>query len=150
MACGSGRGHDGSLGGNKQLTGKGVITGTVADNTRAVIPEATVAAKNDATGITATTKSTGAGDFNFSNLDQYIHTVTSKAKGFEMLSQENIHVNAMESQVHSEWACVQPGNAGRRGASFLLERTRCRFGRDIMERITICLFFADRDTTILD
>jgi hypothetical protein len=61
----------------------------------------TVAATNDATGITTTTTTTGAGDFNFSNLDPGIYTVTTTAKGFEKLSQKNIHVNAMESQAYN-------------------------------------------------
>jgi len=84
-----------------QLSGKGAVTGTVADKTGAVIPDAVITATNGATGITTTTKSTGAGDFNFSNLDPGIYTVTTTAKGFEKLSQKNIHVNAMESQVYN-------------------------------------------------
>ena len=79
-----------------QLTGKGAITGIVADKTGAVIPNATISATNTGNGITSTTKSTGAGDFNFSNLDPGIYTVTTIASGFEKLTQQNIHVNAME------------------------------------------------------
>jgi hypothetical protein len=84
-----------------QLSGKGAITGTVADKTGAVIPGALIAATNDATGITVTTTSTGAGDFTFSNLDAGIYSVTTSAKGFEKLAQKNIHVNAMEAQAYS-------------------------------------------------
>jgi hypothetical protein len=84
-----------------QMTGKGAITGTVADKTGAVIPGALITATNDATGITITTTSTGAGDFNFSTLDAGIYSVTTTAKGFEKLSQKNIHVNAMESQTYN-------------------------------------------------
>ncbi len=84
-----------------QVTGKGAITGTTVDPTGAVIPGATVAATNTATGITTKTTTTGAGDFNFSNLDPGIYTVTTTAKGFEKLVQENIHVNAMESQSYN-------------------------------------------------
>ncbi|HEX4067111.1 MAG TPA: carboxypeptidase-like regulatory domain-containing protein [Acidobacteriaceae bacterium] len=83
-----------------QLTGKGAITGTVTDKTGAVIPGAAVKATNNATGIATTTQTTGAGDFTFSNLDPGIYTVTTTAKGFESLVQENIHVNAMESQTY--------------------------------------------------
>ena len=86
------------LGARAQLTGKGAITGTVMDKTGAVIPVADVAATNIATGITTKTVSTSAGDYHFSDLDPGIYTVTTSAKGFQRLVQENIHVNAMESQ----------------------------------------------------
>jgi hypothetical protein len=84
-----------------QLTGKGAITGTVTDRTGAVIANAEVSAQNGATGINTTTKTTGAGDYNFPNLDPGIYTVTISAKGFETLTQKNVHVNAMESQTYS-------------------------------------------------
>jgi len=84
-----------------QMSGKGAITGTVADKTGAVIPGALVVATNDATGITTTTTSTGAGDYNFSTLDPGIYSVTTTAKGFEKLAQKNIHVNAMELETYN-------------------------------------------------
>ena len=80
-----------------QLTGKGQITGTVSDKTGAVIPNAQVAAINAATGISVSTQTTSAGVYAFSNLDPGTYTVTTTAPGFQKLSQENIHVNAMES-----------------------------------------------------
>jgi hypothetical protein len=86
--------------GMAQLSGKGAITGTVTEKTGAVIPGAVVTATNSATGITTTTTTTGAGDFNFSDLDPGVYTVTTTANGFEKLAQENIHVNAMESQTY--------------------------------------------------
>ena len=89
------------LGARAQLSGKGAITGTVQDKTGAVIANATVTATNAASGITTVTKSTGAGDFNFSNLDPGIYTVTTTAPGFEKLTQENIHVNALETQAYN-------------------------------------------------
>ncbi|MGD0681024.1 MAG: carboxypeptidase regulatory-like domain-containing protein [Terracidiphilus sp.] len=84
-----------------QLTGKGTITGTVTDTTGAVIPGASVTAINDNTGIASNTTTTGAGDYNFPNLDPGIYTVTTSAKGFEKLTQKGIHVNAMEAQTYS-------------------------------------------------
>jgi hypothetical protein len=84
-----------------QLSGKGEITGTVADSTGAVISGATVTATNTATGITTKTTSTSAGAFNFSNLDPGVYVVTTMAKNFEKLTQQNVHVNAMESQVYN-------------------------------------------------
>jgi hypothetical protein len=89
------------LGAKAQLTGKGEITGTVTDKTGAVIPGASVVATNTATNISVSTTSTGAGAFNFSALDPGIYTVTTSAKNFEKQVQENIHVNAMESQAYN-------------------------------------------------
>jgi len=84
-----------------QLSGKGAITGTVTDKTGALIAGANVAATNNATGITVTTTTTEAGDFNFPNLDPGIYTVATSAGGFEKLVQKNIHVNALESQTYN-------------------------------------------------
>jgi hypothetical protein len=84
-----------------QLTGKGAITGTVADQTGAVIPSATVTATNTGNGITSSTLSTGAGDFTLANLDPGIYTVSTSVTGFVKLIQQNIHVNAMESVTYN-------------------------------------------------
>jgi hypothetical protein len=89
------------LGAFAQLSGKGQVSGTVVDKTGAVISGATVAATNTATGITTTTITTGAGDFNFPNLDPGIYSVTTSAAGFEKLAQQGIHVNAMETQTYN-------------------------------------------------
>ena len=87
-----------AVGANAQLSGKGSITGTVADTSGAVIPNATVVATNGATNLNTETKTTGAGAYNFSNLDPGIYSVTVSAEGFQKLKQENIHVNALESE----------------------------------------------------
>jgi hypothetical protein len=84
-----------------QLSGKGEITGLVTDKTGAVIPGAEIAATNIATGITTKTTSTGSGDFTFANLDPGVYSIVTTAKSFEKLAQENIHVNAMETQVYN-------------------------------------------------
>jgi len=84
-----------------QLSGKGAITGTVMDKTGAVVPNATVTAIDNTNGVSTVTKSTGAGDFNFANLDPGVYTVTTSATGFETLKQNNITVNALESQLYN-------------------------------------------------
>ena len=83
---------------NAQLSGKGSVTGTVADASGAVIPNATVVATNGSTNISTETKTTGAGAYTFPNLDPGIYSITVSAEGFQKLKQENVHVNAMESQ----------------------------------------------------
>ena len=65
-----------------QLSGKGEITGSVTDKTGAVIPDAAITATNGGSGITTTTKSTAAGDYNFPAFDPGIYTVTVTAQGF--------------------------------------------------------------------
>ena len=80
-----------------QLAGKGAISGTVTDKMGAVIPGADIAATNTANGITTSTRATGSGDYNISNLDPGIYTITVTSKGFQKLTQENVHVNALES-----------------------------------------------------
>ncbi len=84
-----------------QLAGKGAIAGTVADKTGAVIPAVAVSVTNNATGITTSTQTTAAGDYTFSNLDPGIYTLTVTAPGFEKLVQQNIHVNALETQTYN-------------------------------------------------
>ncbi|MGB8028960.1 MAG: TonB-dependent receptor [Terracidiphilus sp.] len=90
-----------SVGAMAQLSGKGAIAGTVTDQTGAVIPDAVITATNNATGISTTTKSTGSGAFNFSDLDPGVYTATVTAKGFEKLEQKNIQVNALEMQTYN-------------------------------------------------
>jgi hypothetical protein len=98
------------FGAKAQLSGKGQITGLVTDKTGAVIPGAVIAVTNTATGITVTTTSTGSGDYNFPNLDPGIYTVVTTAKSFEKLLQENVHVNALESQTYNPVLTVGGAN----------------------------------------
>ena len=81
-----------------QLAGKGAITGMVADSSGASIPGATIAVTNTATGIVTTVTSTSNGDYSFTTLDPGIYTVNVTANGFQKLVQQNVHVNALESQ----------------------------------------------------
>jgi hypothetical protein len=89
------------LGAMAQLSGKGSITGMVADKTGAVITDASIAATNNATGVTTKTTTTGSGNFNFPNLDPGIYTVTTSAAGFQTQVQKNVYVNAMETQAYN-------------------------------------------------
>jgi hypothetical protein len=84
-----------------QLSGKGAITGLVTDKTGAVIPGAVIAATNGATDITVRTTSTGSGDYLFPNLDPGVYSITTTAKSFETLTQQNVHVNALETQTYN-------------------------------------------------
>jgi len=81
-----------------QLAGKGAISGKVADSTGAAIPVATVVITKNATGVAVSTTSNSDGDFAISTLDPGVYTVTVTASGFEKLTQENVQVNALETQ----------------------------------------------------
>ena len=79
-----------------QLAGKGSIVGVVKDPSGAIVPGATITATNVANGATVTRVSTGGGDFTISPLDAGIYTVTTTMTGFEKITQQNVHVNALE------------------------------------------------------
>jgi hypothetical protein len=84
-----------------QLAGKGAITGVVQDPTGAVVPGATITATNTATGISTIQTSSSAGDFSMSTLDPGIYKVVVQSPGFETVTQNDIHVNALESFTYS-------------------------------------------------
>jgi hypothetical protein len=84
-----------------QLSGKGAVSGIVSDPSGAVIGGATVVITNTATGVSVTTTTTGAGDYSVSTLDPGLYTVTVTAQGFEKLTQQNVQVNALETQTFS-------------------------------------------------
>ncbi len=60
----------------------GDLRGTIYDATGAAVPDATVTAKNDATGVDSTTKTTATGEYHLANLPAGTYTVTVTATGF--------------------------------------------------------------------
>jgi hypothetical protein len=60
----------------------GDLAGTIFDASGATIPNATVVAKNDATNVETTTKSTATGEYRLSNLPAGTYTITVTAPGF--------------------------------------------------------------------
>jgi len=81
-----------------QLAGKGAVSGVVQDPTGASIPGATITATNPMNGVSTTTTSTSAGDFTIATLDAGVYTITVTAPGFEKLTQQNVQINALETQ----------------------------------------------------
>src|ERR1700678_341705 len=73
-----------------QTAGDGAITGTVKDSTGAVVPNATVKARNDATGVVTQRTTSGGGIYEISPLIVGTYTVTVSAKGFENFVQQQI------------------------------------------------------------
>src|SRR5580698_5793737 len=81
-----------------QLAGKGQINGTVTDTSGAAIPGAEIVVKSKQTSLSTNTTTTSSGDFSLPTLDPGDYTVTVSANGFGKLVQENVHVNALETQ----------------------------------------------------
>ncbi|MBV9155259.1 MAG: TonB-dependent receptor [Acidobacteriaceae bacterium] len=74
-----------------QLT-SGNITGTLYDPAGATVPNATIVAMNNATGVENTTTSTGAGDYRFENLPIGTYRLTVNASGFAKAQIANVVV----------------------------------------------------------
>ena len=74
-----------------QLT-SGNITGNIYDPAGATVPNATIVATNNATGVQNTTTSTGAGDYRFENLPVGAYTLTVNAAGFNKMEISNVTV----------------------------------------------------------
>src|SRR5213593_312423 len=74
-------------------TGTSNITGTVRDTNGAVVPGASVTAKNDATGVTSTQTTTDSGVYAFSSLPVGNYTITIEKQGFKTLQKTK---NALE------------------------------------------------------
>lgn len=81
-----------------QLSGKGQVNGTITDSSGAAVPGAQVVVTSTQTGVSTQTTTTSAGDFALPTLDPGDYTVTITAGGFEKLVQQNVHVNALETQ----------------------------------------------------
>src|ERR1043165_9755838 len=70
------------LAASAQVRITGAISGIVLDQSDVVVPGATVQLKDDATGITQDTVTTGSGVFQFPNLNSGTYTVTVTLQGF--------------------------------------------------------------------
>src|ERR1039457_17551 len=60
----------------------GDLAGTIYDASGAAVPNATVVAKNDGTGVESTTKSTATGEYHLGNLLPGTYTITVTDPGF--------------------------------------------------------------------
>jgi hypothetical protein len=69
------------------------ISGTITDSTGAVVPNALVTARNDATGQTRSMRSNNVGAYTFTNIATGSYTVTVEAQGFQTAVQQGQHVD---------------------------------------------------------
>jgi hypothetical protein len=81
---------------NAQLSGKGEIKGVVTDTSGAVVPDATVTATSTTQGTKFTRTTSSSGDFDLTALNPDIYSVTVTRSGFQTVTQQNVHVNALE------------------------------------------------------
>jgi hypothetical protein len=75
---------------------QGAITGTVTDNTGAIVPGAQVTLTATDTGFTLQEKSNGSGNYTFSPIKIGNYTVSASASGFQTTSRQNVHVDVQQ------------------------------------------------------
>ncbi|HET7104219.1 MAG TPA: TonB-dependent receptor [Terracidiphilus sp.] len=73
------------------------ITGTVADSTGAVIPNAAITLTNPATGQSRDSVSNGVGLYRFANVGIGTYTLTATAPGFQKFTRTGIVVNVAQT-----------------------------------------------------
>lgn len=74
------------------------LSGTVTDNTGAVVPNAVIALRNTLSGDTRSIKSNGSGFFTFAGVSSGDYTVTISAPSFQQLSESGIHLDPGDSR----------------------------------------------------
>ncbi|MFT4111146.1 carboxypeptidase regulatory-like domain-containing protein [Silvibacterium sp.] len=89
----------------------GSVNGTVTDSTGAIIPNATVTAKNVDTGVETKTVSNGAGDYNIRFLQIGHYTVTIGNTGFETFTSAPFTLEV--NQIAKIDAKLVPGSAAQ-------------------------------------
>ena len=86
--------------------GRGGISGLVADSGGAVVPGASVTAKNVATGEKVSTVSTGAGLYSFISLAPGTYVISAVEKGFETEVQQGVTVTVDNVTTVNLWLHV--------------------------------------------
>jgi len=79
-----------------QTGGQAGIQGTVTDQSGAAVPNVTVTAINNATGVSTVRESTASGLYTISPIIPGTYTVTATAKGFQGFKQENLSIDALK------------------------------------------------------
>jgi hypothetical protein len=89
----------------------GSITGEVTDTTGSVIPNADVTITGEQTGLTRSVKTSGSGQYLFSNLPIGSYTLTYSADGFQVQSTPHIAVQA--DRTATVGASLKAGSQGQ-------------------------------------
>src|SRR6266542_4355320 len=89
----------------------GSVTGTITDQTGAVVPAVQVSATNDATGLKRQATTDAAGIFRLLDLPQGAYTIEATAAGFRPLKKTNVAV--VIGQVNAQDLQLTVGTAGQ-------------------------------------
>jgi len=76
---------------------RGRVVGQVLDSTGAAVPESTVLATNNATGVVVRTSTNAAGAYSLPYLLPGVYTITAEKDGFKKFSRDNIQVRVNDS-----------------------------------------------------
>src|SRR5215831_12063379 len=76
---------------------RGTVTGTVTDPTNAVVPNATVTAKNEASGVESKTLTTATGGFTIPSLPAGSYSLSFEAPGFKKSIQKGIAIQVAQT-----------------------------------------------------
>lgn len=68
------------------------ITGRITDQTGAVIPKATITARNELTNQSVVTATTSTGDYTFTNIRSGLYDVSATAPGFGTATENAVHL----------------------------------------------------------
>ena len=79
----------------------GDLAGTIYDQTGATIPNATIVAKNEATGVETTTSSTATGEYHLGNLLPGSYTITVTAAGFTKAQVRSVAVTLSKTATNN-------------------------------------------------
>jgi hypothetical protein len=71
----------------------GGITGTAADSSGAIVPNATITLTNDATGVVLSTKSTSSGTYSLTAIRPGTYTLRGEAAGFQVFIDKGLEVH---------------------------------------------------------
>jgi len=120
--------------------GGGTITGTVTDAGGAVVPAATVEARNTATGVVFAVESSSTGNYTISQLPVGTYVVTVKVQGFKTYTHTNLAIAA--TQVIKEDIALQVGSAAEtvtvtaEATLLKTETSRHCYRRSVLTRIS--------------
>lgn len=81
--------------------GRGEISGSVTDQTGAIVPGATVTATETATGVTRHAISNGSGNYAFLSLNPGIYSVRVKSQGFVTVVRNQVRVTVDQTTVEN-------------------------------------------------
>ena len=79
-----------------QTGGQGAVQGTITDSTGAIVPNATVDAKNQASAVDTIRPTSSAGVYEINPLIPGTYTITITAPGFQTFKQQNLVVDALK------------------------------------------------------